>query len=127
VVIDTVGELAGLYALAELVFVGGSLVPVGGHNLLEPLRAGRTMLCGPHLENQRSQSELLAGTGALCIVRDAAELEARLSALWKDADRHAPARAAREALPAARGAAAEILSWIGGVAREREVPRAPLA
>ena len=53
------GELAALYALAEVVFVGGSLVPIGGHNVLEPALRGKPVLLGPHMSNFRESAELL--------------------------------------------------------------------
>ncbi|MGH2898314.1 MAG: 3-deoxy-D-manno-octulosonic acid transferase, partial [Solirubrobacteraceae bacterium] len=65
VVVDTVGELASLYALSELVFVGGTLAHVGGHNLVEPVQAGRVVVHGPYTENQRTQEDLLAPLGVL--------------------------------------------------------------
>ena len=49
--LDTLGELAQVYALASVVFVGGSLVPSGGHNILEPAVAGKAVVVGPHMEN----------------------------------------------------------------------------
>ena len=52
--LDTIGELGGLYAVADLVFVGGSLVPAGGHNILEPAALGKAPVFGPHMENFRS-------------------------------------------------------------------------
>ena len=55
VVVDTMGELPALYELADWVFVGGSLAPVGGHYLLEPVEAGRVIVHGPHLYTQRTQ------------------------------------------------------------------------
>ncbi len=62
--VDTVGELQRLYGLADLVFVGGSLVPVGGHNLLEPAALAKPVLFGPHMENFRDISRhLLAASG----------------------------------------------------------------
>ena len=57
--LDSVGELASVYARAEVAFVGGTLVPVGGHNLLEPVFAGRPVLFGPHTENARQAVEIL--------------------------------------------------------------------
>jgi 3-deoxy-D-manno-octulosonic-acid transferase len=117
VVIDGVGELASLYALAELCFVGGSLVPVGGHNLLEPVQAGRVVVHGPHVHNQRAQVELLAPYRALRPVRDAADLGAVLAQLWADPERDAPARAARQALEAHRGAAERALALVLGDGR----------
>jgi 3-deoxy-D-manno-octulosonic-acid transferase len=103
-VLDTIGELASLYASADLVFVGGSLVPVGGHNLLEPVRAGRVLVHGPHLANQRAQAELLAPLGVLHSAESLEQLVAVLGRLWSDPDRHAPARRAVAALERHRGA-----------------------
>ena len=57
--VDTVGELMNLYALADVVFVGGSLVPVGGHNLLEPASRGIPLLFGPYMSNFREIAALV--------------------------------------------------------------------
>jgi 3-deoxy-D-manno-octulosonic-acid transferase len=68
VLLDAVGPLAHCYGLGTLAFVGGSLVPAGGHNVLEPARAGRPVLVGPHTANSRDVVErLIAGGGALCV------------------------------------------------------------
>jgi 3-deoxy-D-manno-octulosonic-acid transferase len=112
VVLDTIGELASLYAVADVVFCGGSLVPVGGHNLLEPVRAGKVVLHGPHLENQRTQVEVLRPLGVLHPVADESALEATLERLWKDGDRNEPARAAIAVLDGHRGAATRTLDLI---------------
>jgi 3-deoxy-D-manno-octulosonic-acid transferase len=112
VVLDTIGELASLYAVADVVFCGGSLVPVGGHNLLEPVRAGKVVLHGPHLENQRTQVEVLRPLGVLHPVADESALEATLERLWKDGDRNEPARAAIAVLEGHRGAATRTLDLI---------------
>ena len=64
VVLDTHGELSRLYARAVIAFVGGSLTPVGGHDLLEPIVAGAPVLFGPHTQNQRAARELLLASGA---------------------------------------------------------------
>lgn len=61
--LDTVGELARLYRHVSLVFVGGSLVPHGGQNLVEPASAGRPVLFGPHVENFRDAEEALLASG----------------------------------------------------------------
>jgi 3-deoxy-D-manno-octulosonic-acid transferase len=63
-VLDTVGELASLYESADVAFVGGSLVPVGGHNVLEPVLAGRLVLYGPHTDNVRHAVEVVEECGA---------------------------------------------------------------
>src|SRR5262249_10925859 len=59
IILDTVGELADLYRWADVVFVGGSLVPSGGHNMLEPAQKRKPVLFGPHTENFRDSAELL--------------------------------------------------------------------
>ncbi|MBJ21696.1 MAG: hypothetical protein CL933_19995 [Deltaproteobacteria bacterium] len=63
-VLDTLGELAALYATASIAFVGGTLVPVGGHNLVEPVHAGCPVLFGPRCENVRKVVEILEVGGA---------------------------------------------------------------
>jgi 3-deoxy-D-manno-octulosonic-acid transferase len=68
-VLDTMGELGGLYGKANLSFVGGSLVPIGGHDPLEPAAAGCAVCFGPHMENSQSASrQLLESGGARQIV-----------------------------------------------------------
>ncbi len=62
--LDSLGELASLYAGARVAFVGGTFEPIGGHNLLEPLQAGAPVLFGPHTGNVRSHAALLSETGA---------------------------------------------------------------
>jgi len=98
VILDTVGELAALYGLAEVVFVGGSLVPIGGHNLLEPAMQGKPVLYGPHTSNFREGAERLQRSGGGIVVKDGLELERELSLLLQD---HELARRTGEAARAA--------------------------
>jgi 3-deoxy-D-manno-octulosonic-acid transferase len=112
VVLDTVGELSSLYGLAELVFVGGSLAHVGGHNLVEPVLAGRVVVHGPYTQNQRTQVDLLAPLGVLRRVENAAGLDAAFASLWADPERNAPARAAVTHLDGHRGASARVLALV---------------
>ena len=107
VILDTVGELAALYALAEVVFVGGSLVPVGGHNVLEPAMRGKPVLMGPHTSNFREGAELLQRSGGGLVVKDGGELERELVRLLED-----PALARRVG-EAARAALAERGGAVG--------------
>jgi len=79
--VDTVGELVSLYAAADLAFVGGSLVPVGGHNLLEPAALGLPVLTGPSDANGRDIAALLLGAGAALRVADAPALGGTVAAL----------------------------------------------
>lgn len=71
--VDTLGEVLNLYAVAELVFVGGSLVPTGGHNLLEASLSGKPVLFGPHIHNFREISAKLVRAGAGLMVADSRE------------------------------------------------------
>ncbi|MGH8529915.1 MAG: lipid IV(A) 3-deoxy-D-manno-octulosonic acid transferase [Nevskiales bacterium] len=67
---DTLGELQVLYGAADVAFVGGSLVPIGGHNLLEPAALDLPIVVGPHTDAQREMTELLKAEGALTQVQD---------------------------------------------------------
>ncbi|GAC1302721.1 MAG: lipid IV(A) 3-deoxy-D-manno-octulosonic acid transferase [Steroidobacteraceae bacterium] len=86
---DTIGELACLYAAVDVAFVGGSLVPVGGHNLLEVSAAGVPVLTGPFQSNGREIAQLLLSEAAAIQVADGAELTAALDRLLGDADARA--------------------------------------
>ncbi|PNG44922.1 3-deoxy-D-manno-octulosonic acid transferase [Pseudomonas asplenii] len=91
---DTMGELLFLYALADSAFVGGSLVPSGGHNLLEPAVLAKPVICGPHLFNFLDIAAQLREAGALAEVDDAEGLAVevqRLFELPRDAQRMADA------------------------------------
>ncbi len=81
---DTMGELLFLYALADVAFVGGSLVPSGGHNLLEPAALGLPVLSGPHLFNFLDIAAQLREAGALKEVADASVLHEALQQLQAD-------------------------------------------
>jgi len=73
-ILDTLGELAAMYATASIAFVGGTLAPIGGHNLVEPVHAGCPVLFGPHFENARKVVDILEVGGAGKCVPDAAAL-----------------------------------------------------
>lgn len=72
--LDTIGELGAIYALADIAFVGGSLAPRGGHNILEPAMYGVPVLVGPHTENFRDIVELFQRANAVLVVKNANEL-----------------------------------------------------
>jgi 3-deoxy-D-manno-octulosonic-acid transferase len=84
IVIDTVGELAQLYGIADVVFVGGSLVEIGGHNVLEPALRHKPVLFGPHTGNFREAAALLRDSGGGVEVRDGAALTVQLGRLLED-------------------------------------------
>lgn len=85
--LDTVGELAGLYGASDLVFVGGSLVPTCGHNPLEPASCAVAVLFGPHMQNFREIAAQFLSYGAGLQVPDATGLRSELLALVADRER----------------------------------------
>jgi 3-deoxy-D-manno-octulosonic-acid transferase len=87
--LDTVGELARVYALATVVFVGGSLVPTGGHNVLEAAVAGKAVVVGPHMENFQEIADGFRAAGALVQVDGAQALWPAIAALLADHGRRA--------------------------------------
>jgi 3-deoxy-D-manno-octulosonic-acid transferase len=105
VLLDAVGPLAATYAAATAAFVGGSLVPIGGHNLLEPARAGRPILVGPHTENAADVAERLVAGGAALVVRTEESLAWALAALLDEPGRAADmGRRARALVESGQGA-----------------------
>ena len=82
--VDTVGELMRLYAASDLVFVGGSLVPTGGHNILEPASLRIPVLFGPHMSNFREAAALLLASGGGIEVMNGDELACVIANLLKD-------------------------------------------
>jgi 3-deoxy-D-manno-octulosonic-acid transferase len=111
--IDTLGELQMFYAAADLAFVAGSLVPIGGHSLLEPAVLGLPMLSGPHNHNSQDIADLLEQTGALRIVRSQQELAARVLEWFDDPARAQAAGAlGRAAVAANRGAVTRLVSMV---------------
>jgi 3-deoxy-D-manno-octulosonic-acid transferase len=128
VVLDTIGELAQLYQIATAVFVGGSLVPAGGHNILEPALFGKPIIFGPHMENFAEIADAFLANGAAVQVRSERELEEAVIALMNDPVRRARLGAAARALvDANRGAKdrtlAVIASLLPGGERRRAVVR----
>jgi 3-deoxy-D-manno-octulosonic-acid transferase len=111
--LDTIGELEDFYAAADVAFVGGSLVPAGGHNLLEPAALGVATLSGPSQENAPDSARVLCASGAVQIVRDAPALAAALISLLADAPARARmAAAAQAAIAANRGALSRVLALV---------------
>ena len=116
-VLDTMGELAGLYALADVVFVGGSLVPIGGHDILQPLFHGKPTLFGPHMHNQHDLARLSLEAGAVRQIADAAELAAATADLLTRPDERDELRLRAEALLAANaGAVGEAAALLARLA-----------
>jgi 3-deoxy-D-manno-octulosonic-acid transferase len=113
VVLDTIGELAQLFQIATVVFVGGSLVDAGGHNILEPAVFGKPILFGPHMQNFAEIAQAFLEHGAGIQVRNDRELESTLLDLLDDPVRRASLGAAARALVEAnRGAREKSLTAI---------------
>ena len=73
-ILDTLGELAQFYALSDVAFVGGSLVPWGGHNLLEPAFYAKPVFFGPHMDNFAHLAVIFVEAGAARIVKTQKDL-----------------------------------------------------
>ena len=113
VILDTIGELAQLYQIATAVFVGGSIVDAGGHNILEPAVYGKPIVFGPHMQNFAEIAQTFLDNGAAIQLRSGRELETALLALLSDSVRRASLGAAARALVEAnRGARVKTLAVI---------------
>jgi len=117
--VDTMGELLDFYAMGDVAFVGGSLVTVGGHNLLEPAALGVPVLAGPHNFNSADIAKILVDRGAAEIVKDSTELGARVAALLSNpAERERIGALARASVEDNRGALEKLLSLIDPLLRQ---------
>jgi 3-deoxy-D-manno-octulosonic-acid transferase len=111
--LDSLGELLDFYAAADVAFVGGSLVPIGGHNLLEPAALGVPILTGPYNSNSEEIARLLIASGAAEVVRDAATLAARIGALLANPEARVRIGAqGRASVDSNRGALGKLLGLI---------------
>jgi 3-deoxy-D-manno-octulosonic-acid transferase len=111
--LDTLGELPPFYAAGDIAFVGGTLVPIGGHNLLEPAALGEPIVAGPHNFNSADIAKLLVERGAVKIVHDAAELAKVVGDLLNDPTSRAQMGAAgRKAVDENRGAVGRLMAFI---------------
>jgi 3-deoxy-D-manno-octulosonic-acid transferase len=114
--LDSLGELAGLYRLADAVFVGGSLVPGGGHNPLEPAALSKVPVYGPSMENFNEMSGKFLAAGAAIQVRSSEELGAAWGRLLREPERAAQMGAsARELVDRNRGATQRVLHRIESI------------
>jgi 3-deoxy-D-manno-octulosonic-acid transferase len=110
-ILDTIGELAQFYALSDAAFVGGSLIPWGGQNLLEPAFYGKPVFFGPHMKNFAALAEAFVSSGGARIVSKPEELEEMF--LFADSlALEAQGRKAREILQSLQGATNQTLAAI---------------
>jgi 3-deoxy-D-manno-octulosonic-acid transferase len=124
--LDSLGELLDVYAAADVTFVGGSLVPVGGHNLLEPAALARPIVAGPHLQSVAQSAHLLRERRALEIAHDARELAERVARLLANREARAGmGERARTIVLENRGTLARLVALIEPLlARARPESRA---
>ena len=113
VLVDRLGVLQACYAAGSVAFVGGSLVPIGGHNLLEPAALGKPVISGPYLDNQREMADALDSANALTRVESPMALAARVDDFWTRPEfALGRGRAALAVVEAGRGALAATLRAI---------------
>lgn len=119
ILLDSVGELAALYNFAAVVFIGGSLIPKGGHNILEAARYGKPIIVGPHTENFRAITQEFLRRAALLQLRstNARDLVNELRIAWQGLVEDAPRAQtlganARQAIADNRGATARTVAAI---------------
>ncbi len=113
IILDTVGELARLYAAATVVFIGGTFGPRGGQNMLEPAALGKPIVSGPSLSNFEDVAGALVEAGGMAVAAGQEELEARLAKVLRDPEAGREAgRRAREAVAEGKGAMEATLELI---------------
>jgi 3-deoxy-D-manno-octulosonic-acid transferase len=121
--VDSIGELAGLYALADVAFVGGSLVPRGGHNIIEPAQHGVAIVVGNHTENFRDIVSLFQSRDAVRIV-GLAELPLLLMQLLEnDSERRALGQRAKDTVRSQAGATARTLEDLNALLNDGPDPQ----
>ena len=126
--LDTLGDLQAFYSAADSAFVGGSLVQVGGHSLLEPASLGLPLVSGPHVHNAPDVAALLAGVGALETVADAAALAAAVALVFEDPENaRARGERGREAVAANRGAVGRVADVVADLVSRPAGPPAAAA
>ena len=116
--VDTIGQLRALYAVADLVFVGKSLTGRGGQNVIEPAACGKPILTGPHMQNFQQIMQIFQSGGAICCVRDRADLEIQARRLLADPQhRDALGRRARQIVLSNQGAVEKTLDCLTPILR----------
>ena len=120
--VDSIGELAALYALADVAFVGGSLVPRGGHNIIEPAQHGVAIVTGNHTENFRDIVGLFQSRDAVRIVGMAELPLTLMQLLADDAERRALGRRAQETMRSQMGATSRTLEALKTLVAAERLP-----
>ncbi|NIN61949.1 MAG: 3-deoxy-D-manno-octulosonic acid transferase [Gammaproteobacteria bacterium] len=112
-ILDSLGELSRFYSLSDLAFVGGSLVPVGGHNMLEPASLGLPIITGPHKHNFIEISDRLEACGALSVIRNESSLSNKINQLLGDeSSRKISGKAGRDMVASSRGSSERLTNLL---------------
>ncbi|MHC4830110.1 MAG: 3-deoxy-D-manno-octulosonic acid transferase [Planctomycetota bacterium] len=120
---DTMGDLVAIYQVADVVFVGGSLVPSGGQNMLEPCGFGKAVMFGPHTHNFRASVEQLTEADAVRVTPDGDALTRELRALLADRSaREALGTRARAVVEKQRGASERTVTVLAEVLKQAGLP-----
>ena len=110
---DSMGEMMMFYAAADLAFLGGSLVDIGGHNLLEPAALGKAIICGPSISNAKDVAEMLVAADALQLVENSDQLSYGLHELFARPSRRKDlGKNALKAIENNRGALERLMAFI---------------
>jgi 3-deoxy-D-manno-octulosonic-acid transferase len=121
VVLDSLGELSLFYALSHFAFVGGSLVPIGGHNVLEAIAVNVPVFCGPYMNNSQSICDDLCRDGAMIQAKNADDLIQQIIALDQDpVARQAQIERAAAFLKANQGTLSRYLEWMDKVFEQQD-------
>ena len=118
-ILDTLGELAQIYAACDAAFIGGSLVPWGGHNILEPAYYGKPIFFGPYMHNFAYLAETFVHAGGAVVVRDKADL-AELFSLRHGKRLEGMGRRAKRNLLSLQGATEKTIEAIESLMRKRD-------
>jgi 3-deoxy-D-manno-octulosonic-acid transferase len=125
--LDSIGELAAIYELAQLAFVGGSLVPAGGHNIVEPARFGVPVVVGPYTENFREIIETFRRADAVIVVNKENLAATMLELLRDDANRAALGARAADVVRQNSGATARTVDALLALLQDSSSRTAPPA
>ncbi|MFW6016588.1 MAG: 3-deoxy-D-manno-octulosonic acid transferase, partial [bacterium] len=124
ILLDTIGELAKIYSIADFVFVGGSLAEIGGHNILEPAAHGKLVFFGPHMFNFKDSTQMLLENDAAIQVKDSDELILKLLYFLKRPDLSAEyGQRAKKLVESNQGASRRNVELINRLIKEKEVEK----
>lgn len=125
--LDVIGKLFDFYSIASLAFVGGTIAPVGGHNLMEPYVYAVPVVCGPHIEKTRDTARALVDCRALALEKDADAVVASLVRLAQSEDeRRAAGAAGHNLLKASQGALGKALDMLAEHLQDVSAPESKL-